>query len=52
MVIVTHEIAFARQVADRIVVMADGHIVEQGSPAAVLDNPTNPRTREFLAKVV
>ncbi|MCH3974998.1 MAG: amino acid ABC transporter ATP-binding protein [Bifidobacterium tibiigranuli] len=52
MVIVTHEIAFARQVADRIVVMADGHIVEQGSPAAVLDNPTNARTREFLAKVV
>ncbi len=48
MVIVTHEIAFARGVADRVVFMADGVIVEQGKPEDVIDHPTNPRTQAFL----
>lgn len=52
MIIVTHEIEFARKVADRIVIMADGQIIEQGTPEEVLDAPNHPRTREFLAKVV
>mgnify|MGYP003375912077 CR=1 FL=1 len=52
MIIVTHEIEFARKVADRIVIMADGQIIEQGTPEDVLDAPKHPRTREFLAKVV
>jgi ABC-type polar amino acid transport system ATPase subunit len=49
MVLVTHEIAFARDVADRVVFVDGGLIVEQGSPAEVLGNPREPRTREFLA---
>ncbi|MEU3029582.1 amino acid ABC transporter ATP-binding protein [Streptomyces incarnatus] len=52
MIVVTHEIAFAREVADRVVFMADGRIVEQGPPAAVLDAPREERTRAFLAKVL
>lgn len=48
MVIVTHEISFARNVADRVVFMADGLIVEEGSPSEVIDNPSNSRTRLFL----
>lgn len=52
MVIVTHEMAFARNVADRVIFMADGLIVEEGSPEAVLDHPKNPRTRAFLNKDV
>lgn len=52
MVIVTHEMAFARHVADRVIFMADGLIVEEGSPEAVLDHPQNPRTRAFLNKDV
>ena len=51
MVIVTHEIDFARAVSDRVIFMADGYIVEEGNPADVLDNPQNPRTRAFLQKV-
>jgi polar amino acid transport system ATP-binding protein len=50
MVIVTHEIAFAQEVADRIAFMSDGVIVEIGPPAAILDSPENPRTRNFLAR--
>src|SRR5438046_6804696 len=50
MVIVTHEIAFAQEVADRVAFMSDGVIVEIGPPAAVLENPQNPRTRNFLAR--
>ena len=49
MVIVTHEISFARNVSDRVVFMADGVIVEQGRPEVVIDNPTNERTRAFLS---
>ncbi|MEK0226245.1 amino acid ABC transporter ATP-binding protein [Bifidobacterium mongoliense] len=52
MIIVTHEMGFARKVASRIVVMADGRIVEQGSPEDILDHPKERRTQEFLAKVV
>ena len=52
MVVVTHEIGFAREVADLVVFLDAGKIVEQGSPAEVLDNPRNARTREFLGKVL
>lgn len=48
MVIVTHEIGFARNVADRVIFMAGGVIVEEGAPADVIDNPSNERTRAFL----
>ena len=52
MVIVTHEIAFAREVASRVVFMDGGRIVEQGAPAEVLASPREPRTREFLRRVL
>lgn len=48
MVVVTHEISFAREAADRVVFMDGGVVVEQGSPAEVLDNPQQQRTRTFL----
>ena len=51
MVIVTHEIEFARNVSDRVIFMDEGYIVEQGKPADVIDNPSNDRVRAFLAKV-
>lgn len=46
MVVVTHEMGFAKEVADRVIFMADGHIVEQGAPEAIFDNPQNPRTKD------
>ncbi|WP_417218156.1 amino acid ABC transporter ATP-binding protein [Arthrobacter sp.] len=52
MVIVTHEIGFAREVADRVAFVHDGRIVEIGSPGQVLDNPQNDRTRSFLSRVL
>ncbi|MFI2762976.1 amino acid ABC transporter ATP-binding protein [Streptomyces echinatus] len=52
MIVVTHEIAFAREVADTVVFMADGRIVEQGTPEEVLGAPREERTRAFLAKVL
>ncbi|UFR07545.1 amino acid ABC transporter ATP-binding protein [Streptomyces sp. Go40/10] len=52
MIVVTHEIAFAREVADTVVFMADGRIVEQGPPDEVLGAPREERTRGFLAKVL
>ncbi|MFF7122724.1 amino acid ABC transporter ATP-binding protein [Streptomyces sp. NPDC016566] len=52
LVIVTHEIGFAREVADRIVFIDGGRIVEQGPPAEVLDHPQHERTRDFLSKVL
>ena len=52
LIIVTHEIGFAREVADRVVFVDGGVIVEQGTPDVVLTNPEHPRTREFLAKVL
>ena len=51
MVIVTHEIAFARNVADRVIFMDGGVIVEQGKPEDVIDNPSNERTKAFLQKM-
>lgn len=48
MIIVTHEMAFARDVADRVIFMDDGYIVEQGTPAQVFENPREERTRQFL----
>lgn len=51
-VAVTHEMAFAREVADRIVFIDDGRIVEQGTPDEVFDNPQTPRLQEFLAQVL
>ncbi len=51
MIVVTHEIGFARSVADKVVFMADGVVVEAGSPAEVIDNPQQQRTRAFLQSV-
>lgn len=51
MVIVTHEIEFARNVADRIIFMADGVVLEDGTPSEVLDNPKNEKTKSFLQKL-
>ncbi len=51
MVVVTHEIDFAHAVSDRVIFMADGYIVEEGTPEEVLDHPQNPRTQAFLKKV-
>ena len=52
MIVVTHEIAFAREVADCVVFMAGGEIVEEGPPAEVLGRPAHPQTQAFLAKVL
>ncbi len=52
MVIVTHEMGFAREVADRIIFMSDGVITEEGTPAELFDNPQNPRTQQFLHAVL
>ncbi|MET8509504.1 amino acid ABC transporter ATP-binding protein [Streptomyces sp. NPDC004787] len=52
MIVVTHEIGFAREVADTVVFMDEGRIVEQGPPAEVLDAPRHERTRAFLSKVL
>ena len=52
MLVVTHEMGFARNVADKVVFMDGGVIVEQGAPAEVLGNPNTPRLREFLARVL
>ncbi|MCX4025240.1 amino acid ABC transporter ATP-binding protein [Endozoicomonas sp. SM1973] len=51
MLVVTHEMQFARQVADRVLFMADGGIVEQGSPEQLFTNPQDSRTKDFLARV-
>ena len=51
MLVVTHEVRFAREVADRVVFMDGGVIVEQGTPAEVIDNPRHERTRRFLRLV-
>ena len=52
MIVVTHEITFAREVADRVIFMDGGVIVEQGSPEEVLVNPKEARTRAFLKRVL
>ena len=52
MVVVTHEMGFAKEVADKVIFMDDGYIVEEGSPQAVLENPQMERTKDFLSKVL
>ncbi|TFF14454.1 amino acid ABC transporter ATP-binding protein [Pseudomonas sp. BCA14] len=52
MVIVTHEMGFAREVADRVVVLDQGELIEQGSPEQIFSRPTHPRTRAFLSRVL
>ncbi|GFE11997.1 arginine ABC transporter ATP-binding protein [Streptomyces glebosus] len=52
LIIVTHEIGFAREVADQVVFLDEGRIVEQGPPTEVLDHPEHERTRDFLSKVL
>ncbi|WP_100753444.1 amino acid ABC transporter ATP-binding protein [Vibrio salilacus] len=51
MLVVTHEMQFAREVADRVIFMAEGHIVEQGSPQDIFGNPQDPRLKKFLRQV-
>jgi polar amino acid transport system ATP-binding protein/putative lysine transport system ATP-binding protein len=50
MVVVTHEMAFAKNVSDRVLFMDDGVVVEEGAPAELFSNPKNERTREFLSR--
>ena len=52
MVVVTHEMGFAREVGDTLVFMDDGVVVEAGDPREVLTNPQHPRTQAFLSKVL
>ena len=52
MAVVTHEMGFAREVADRVVFMADGKILEEGAPAELFDHPKDPRLQDFLSKVL
>ncbi|AKE00859.1 amino acid ABC transporter ATP-binding protein [Rhodococcus erythropolis] len=52
MVVVTHEMGFAREVSDRVIFMADGYIVEEGKPENLFGNPQQQRTQDFLAKVL
>ena len=52
MAVVTHEMGFARQVADRVVFMADGKILEEGTPSDIFDHPQDPRLQDFLSKVL
>ena len=50
MIVVTHEIGFAREAADRVVFMDDGKVVEMGNPEDVIGNPHHPRTKAFLSR--
>lgn len=52
MVVVTHEMGFAREVGSRVLFMADGKLLEQGTPKEIFENPQNPRLKDFLAKVL
>jgi polar amino acid transport system ATP-binding protein len=52
MIVVTHEMGFAREVADTVVFMDGGVVVESGSPTEVIENPQNPRTKAFLSSVL
>ncbi|MDD3252648.1 MAG: amino acid ABC transporter ATP-binding protein [Lachnospiraceae bacterium] len=52
MVVVTHEMGFAREVGNRVLFMADGMLMEEGTPEEIFDRPQNPRLQEFLAKVL
>ncbi len=52
MVVVTHEMGFAKEVGDRILFMDDGRIIEEGTPEEIFQNPKNSRTKDFLSKVL
>ena len=52
MIVVTHEMGFAREVGDRVIVMDHGAIVEEGTPAELFTNPRNERTQSFLSKII
>ena len=52
MIVVTHEMGFAREVGDRVVMMDAGSIVEEGKPADLFSNPGHERTRSFLSKII
>ena len=52
MVVVTHEMGFAREVGNRVLFMADGKLLVDGTPEEIFENPTNPRLQEFLSKVL
>jgi len=52
MLVVSHEMGFAREVADRVLVMADSRIIEDGTPEVIFNNPQNERTRQFLQSVL
>ena len=52
MIVVTHEMGFAKDVADRVIFMDGGYIVEEGSPDEIFSNPKNERTKAFLSRVL
>ena len=52
MVVVTHEMRFAREVATRVLFMADGRILEEGSPKEIFERPQHPRLQDFLSRVL
>ena len=52
MVVVTHEMGFAKEVGDRILFMDEGRIIEEGTPEEIFQNPKNSRTKDFLSKVL
>jgi polar amino acid transport system ATP-binding protein len=52
MIVVTHEMGFAREAADRVVMMDDGRIIEEGPPAEFFDSPRHERTKQFLSKIL
>ena len=52
MVVVTHEMGFAREVGDRVIFMDGGQILEEGTPDQIFNHPQNPRTQEFLSKLL
>ena len=52
MVLVTHEMGFAREVGNRVLFMADGKLVEEGTPEDIFQNPQSPRLQDFLSKVL
>ena len=52
MVLVTHEMGFAREVATRVIFLADGKMLEENTPAELFTNPQNPRLKDFLSKVL
>ena len=52
MLVVTHEMGFAKKVADQVWFMADGYIQEKNTPQAIFDNPQEDRTKEFIGKII